>query len=146
VSDVPRPAELFQLDRATCVALLATQPVGRLVLGAHDPPVVVVNYVVDRESIVFRSDAGPRVAAIVDSSVVFEVDMYDERTRSGWSVVVRGTARDVTSSARADRGVDVDTWAPGPKSCWIGIPIEEVTGRLLRGEVPPTWENPQAYL
>ncbi len=90
MSEEPRPAELFQLDRATCLALLATQPVGRLVNGTTDSPVVVVNYVVRDDAIVFRSDAGARVAAILGSTVAFEADMYDERTRSGWSVVARG--------------------------------------------------------
>ena len=43
-------------------------------------------------------------------------------------------------------GANVDPWAPGPKNQWIGITIDDVTGRLLRGEVRPTWVNPQAYL
>ena len=44
------------------------------------------------------------------------------------------------------RPAELDTWAPGPKSSWIAIPIEEVTGRLLRGEVSSNWQHPQAYL
>ena len=100
-----------------------------------DSPVVVVNDVAHGDDVVFRSDPGPRITALVDTVVVFEADMYDARTRSGWSVVVRGTARDASSSTTADRPAELDTWAPGPRSSWIVIPIEEVTGRLLRGEV-----------
>jgi uncharacterized protein len=146
MSEDPRPAELFQLDRAACLALLAAQHVGRLVVAETDSPVVVVNYVVHGGDVVFRSDPGPRIAALVDTVVVFEADMYDERTRSGWSVVVRGTARDVSSSGTTERPPEVDTWAPGPKRSWMAITIEEVTGRLLRGEVPSNWQHPQAYL
>jgi hypothetical protein len=94
--------------------------------------------------VVFRTDPGARVTAILGTVVVFEADMYDERTRSGWSVVVRGTARDLSSSAANDR--PVDTWAPGPKTASIAITIEEITGRLLRGEVPASWRTPDAYL
>jgi nitroimidazol reductase NimA-like FMN-containing flavoprotein (pyridoxamine 5'-phosphate oxidase superfamily) len=146
-ADVDDRGHLFELDRAACLALLGTQHVGRLVVGgAEAPHVVVVNYVVHRENVVFRSDPGQRAAAAVESGVAFEVDMYDERTRSGWSVVVRGTARDVTSSVADDEAVQIEPWAPGPKSCWIAVPMDEVTGRLLRGEAPPTWRNPKAYM
>jgi nitroimidazol reductase NimA-like FMN-containing flavoprotein (pyridoxamine 5'-phosphate oxidase superfamily) len=146
-NDVGRPAEIFQLDRSTCLALLAAQHVGRLVVvGDAASPVAVVNYTVHDESIVFRSDPGRRVASIVDTDVVFEADMYDPRTRSGWSVVVRGKAQDVSAAAPGRAVAVVDTWAPGPKSCWISIALTEVTGRLLRGEVQPPWVHPDAYL
>ena len=146
MSEDPRPAQLFQLDRATCLALLATQPVGRLVTGTTDSPVVVVNYVVHDDAIVFRSDTSARVAAILGATVAFEVDMYDQRTRSGWSVVVRGTARDVPGSEGAEPQPEVDTWAPGPKSRWLRITVDEITGRLLRGEIASSWVNSDAYL
>jgi nitroimidazol reductase NimA-like FMN-containing flavoprotein (pyridoxamine 5'-phosphate oxidase superfamily) len=146
MSEPPRPAELFQLDRQSCLALLSAQHVGRLIAAGAESPVVVVNYTLHDETVVFRADPGPRISSIIDATVVFEVDMYDERTRSGWSVVVRGTARDATAPAGVDPDVAVDTWAPGPKSRWIGIAVEDVTGRLLRGEVPATWVHRDAYL
>jgi hypothetical protein len=43
-SDPASPGELFQLDEATCLALLTTQHVGRFVVGGADPTVVPVNY------------------------------------------------------------------------------------------------------
>jgi hypothetical protein len=143
-----RPAELYQLDRRTCLALLTTQHVGRLIIDAATPIVRVVNYTAFEETIMFRSDPGPQIDAILDRPVVFEADMVDDRTRSGWSVVVRGIARDHSEhlAGFGQSGANVDPWAPGPKSRWIGIGINEVTGRLLRGEVPPTWITPEAYL
>ena len=146
MTEQPRPAELFQLDRPTCLALLAAQHVGRLVVAGAESPVVVVNYTLHEETVVFRADPSPRISSILETAVVFEVDMYDERTRSGWSVLVRGTARDATASSGTDPEVAVDTWAPGPKSRWIGIDVEDITGRLLRGEVPATWIHGDAYL
>ena len=99
-----------------------------------------VNYTAFEQTIMFRSDPGPQIDAIIDRPVVFEADMVDERTRSGWSVVVRGIARDESEHLAGFglSGANVDPWAPGPKSRWIGIAIDAVTGRLLRGEVQPS--------
>jgi uncharacterized protein len=139
-----RPAELFQLDRPTCLALLTTQHVGRLIIDAAEPMARVVNYTAFEQTIIFRSDPGPQIDAIIDSPVVFEVDMIDERTRSGWSVVVRGIARDHSEhlAGFGEAGANVDPWAPGSKSRWIGISLDNVAGRLVRGEVPPTGGQP----
>jgi uncharacterized protein len=142
-----RPAELFQLDRPTCLALLTTQHIGRLIIDAAEPIVRVVNYTAFEQTIMFRSDPGPPIDAIIDSPVAFEVDMIDERTRSGWSVVVRGIARNQSEhlAGFGAAGANVDPWAPGPKSRWIGISLDNVTGRLVRGEVPPTGVSPEAW-
>ena len=94
--EASRPAELFELDRPTCLALLTTQHVGRLIIDAATPVIRVVNYTAFEHTIMFRSDPGPQIDAIVDAPVVFEADMFDERTQSGWSVVVRGIARDLS--------------------------------------------------
>jgi hypothetical protein len=142
------PAELFELDRPTCLALLTTQHVGRLIIDAAAPVIRVVNYAAFEHTIMFRSDPGPLIDTIVDRPVVFEADMFDERTHSGWSVVVRGTARDLSSQLAGigQAGASIDPWAPGPKNRWFGISIDDVTGRLLRGEVPPTWVIPPGDL
>jgi hypothetical protein len=42
---VDRPAELFELDWATCASLLRTQCVGPLVTAGETPRIVPVNYV-----------------------------------------------------------------------------------------------------
>jgi uncharacterized protein len=130
-----RPAELFELDRSTCLALLATQHVGRLIVDAAVPVVRVVNYTAFEHTIMFRSDPAPQIDALLDRPVSFEADMVDEHTHSGWSVVVRGVAHDVSThlAGFGQSGANVEPWAPGPKSRWIGISIEDVTGRILRG-------------
>ena len=146
--EVDRPAELSELDRPTCLELLRTQHVGRLIVGAATPLVRVVNYTAFEHTIMFRSDPGPHLDDIVDDPVVFEVDMIDDRTRSGWSVVVRGIARDLSdhlAGLGGLAGANVDPWAPGPKNRWIGIAIEDVTGRLLRGAVRPPEIRPEAH-
>lgn len=133
--DLPS-AELFQLDRATCMALLGTQAVGRLVVVDDDGPrLIPVNYAVVDGSIVIRREHDRRSCAA--GKVVFEVDQLDERTRSGWSVIARGSAHDLDAEEIGQLGERVTAWAPGLKERWIRIEVDEVTGRLLRGGVTP---------
>lgn len=140
-----RTAELVDLDRATCLAMLTSQHVGRLVTEGPAPAIRVVNYTAFEHVIIFRTDAGPHVDAIIDTPVVFEADMIDSRTHSGWSVIVRGVAHDVSDHLNGFglAGAAVEPWAPGPKNRWVGITIGEVTGRLLRGAVLDRFD-PQA--
>ena len=149
-SEPSRPAELFQLDRATCLALLTAQHVGRLVLPGEEPRIIPINYVVVDDKIVLRCEVGGNSEEIADRTVSFEVDMIDERTRSGWSVIVRGVGSILATRDReaavGTRTVRVDSWAPGEKDRWLMITIGEITGRLLRGEVAPPWVHERAYL
>jgi nitroimidazol reductase NimA-like FMN-containing flavoprotein (pyridoxamine 5'-phosphate oxidase superfamily) len=132
----PTSAELFQLDRATCLALLATQDVGRLVVVEDGQPhLIPVNYSLVDGSVVFRRDDDGR--ASTTGPVVFEVDQLDGRTRSGWSVIARGSAHDLDAEEIGQLGERVTAWAPGLKERWIRIEVDEVTGRLLRGGVTP---------
>jgi hypothetical protein len=118
--------------------------VGRLVGGNNESPVVVVNYTLRDDDIVVRVDT-ESPAVTLDTEVAFEVDAFDERTRSGWSVIVRGMVRDVSATYRSDPSAG-DTWAPGLKGRWIAIEVADVTGRLLRGDAGVTLVNPRAYL
>ena len=91
------------LEPNSCWELLRANDVGRLAVAITDhPDIFPINYIVERGTVVFRtaegtmfrSDPGPQIDSIVDVPVVFEADMIDDRTRSGWTVVVRGIARD----------------------------------------------------
>jgi uncharacterized protein len=54
--------------------------------------------------VVFRTGEGTKLdAAIVGSRVAFEVDETDAAARTGWSVVVRGEAVEVTDPAELAR-------------------------------------------
>ena len=149
-SEEPRPAELFALSVDLCRSLLGTQVVGRLVLAGPEPYVAPVNFAMVDGGIIFRSEPGPRLDRIQGNRVAFEVDDHDDRTQSGWSVVVRGTAYEITLDVAAEVGDarwgTVQPWAPGPKACWIRIEVESVTGRFLRGAVLPSWVHDEAYL
>jgi hypothetical protein len=137
-----RDAELLALDRATCMALLRTQLVGRLVVPGDDPRVLPVNFVVADDSIVVHVAVGSAVDSAAGQDVMFEVDMFDERTRSGWSVLARG--RLVVPSEPPD--VAVVPWAPGPHDRTMLVTLETLTGRLLRGAVEGSERAPGGYL
>ena len=125
------------LAKAECAVLLARGCVGRVgfVVGGR-PQVLPVNYAADDTGVVvFRTSANSSLMAIAMQPVVFEVDGLDEAHRTGWSVCVHGTAREITE--RNDpiterlRSLAVVPWAPGHRQRWFAITSEEITGRRL---------------
>ena len=87
-----------ELTDAECRRLLAERHLGRLAVPDFGGPVIFpVNYVFDQDLVVFRTDPGSKLDAATElESVAFEVDAVDEATRTGWSVVVRGTLAEIT--------------------------------------------------
>jgi nitroimidazol reductase NimA-like FMN-containing flavoprotein (pyridoxamine 5'-phosphate oxidase superfamily) len=138
-----RPAELFALDAAACLTLLRTQHVGRLVTTGVQARVVPVNYVVVDGVVVFRTAAGSDAARRVGTTALFEVDMFDDRTHSGWSVVVRGPLQPVPDGLDP---VAIESWAPGERDAWLTVSVDEISGRLLRGAVEAPPRAPGGYL
>lgn len=88
------------IGRFECLALLRREVVGRLaVVIDGKPEIFPVNYFLDdHDMVVFQTDAGAKLAGAVGHAVAFEVDQLDRATRSGWSVVVQGTAHQVPLS------------------------------------------------
>ena len=83
-----------------CWQLLSHRPVGRIgVLVDSAPEIYPVNFAVDEETIVFRTDPGSKLRGLDRSpSVCFEVDSIDVDDHTGWSVLVKGRAVEVTSA------------------------------------------------
>jgi hypothetical protein len=125
-----RDAELFTLDEVTCRTMLRTQPVGRLVIPGDVAHVVPLNFRVVDDVVGFRTASDGVAAAAIGGRVAFEVDMFDERTCSGWSVVVVGRLVELDGAR-----LDVVPWAPGERERALAVTIDELTGRLLRGAV-----------
>jgi len=127
---------LEHLSTDECWALLADTPVGRIgVLVDSAPEIYPVNHSVDGRSIVFRTDRGQKLRGLGRSpSVCYEVDGYDAADSTGWSVLVKGRAREVVSAEEERNlllGVDLRYWSVGPKPRWIRIEPTEVTGRRI---------------
>ena len=135
-----------------CYRLLATQEVGRLGVNAeHYPLIIPVNYGVDGSTIVIRTHPGATLTAAAHANVTFEVDQIDRHSRSGWSVLARGLAEEVTEGHRAElvartHSTGVEPWAPGEHGRWLRLIVHHITGRrIVPGELPPAVDA-RAYL
>ena len=124
------------LDRSQCLDALRTVPVGRVVMVVGGSPFVVpVNFCVDGESVVFRTEDGTKLRAAGRGSVAFEADAYDAAARTGWSVVVHGDAHEIDPPAATADGTpafDPEPWARGEKAHWVRIDATSITGRRVR--------------
>jgi nitroimidazol reductase NimA-like FMN-containing flavoprotein (pyridoxamine 5'-phosphate oxidase superfamily) len=124
------------LSRDECMALLDTATVGRVGVSVGAIPAVLpVNYVMDGDAIVFRTVPGTKLdAALTNAVVAFEADDFDWRHETGWSVLVRGIAREVTDEhalARVRR-LPLRSWAfDGDADRFVRVDAELVTGRRI---------------
>jgi uncharacterized protein len=133
-----------ELDETQCRKLLADHHLGRLApVDAKGPVIVPVNYVLDGEAPVFRTDPGSKLAAAESAPVAFEVDAAEEATRTGWSVVVRGALAEVTDPGDLERlhALLLYPWAPEDKTRYLRVRAASVTGRRIRipDDLPFTW-------
>jgi uncharacterized protein len=137
--------DMEELDEEECRKLLAGRHLGRLAIVEFGGPVIFpVNYVFDRDLVVFRTDPGSKLDAATErESVAFEVDATDEATRTGWSVVVRGTLAEITDPAHLARlrTLPLYPWAPGEKARYVRVRPLSITGRRIRipDDLPFTW-------
>lgn len=121
------------LTEEECLDLLGSRPVGRIAYVADGWPVVLpVNHVVDGTDVVVRISPHAEVARhTLSGRVAFEVDAFDEDTRTGWSVLVRGTAEyDDPLVPRPE--ASPEPWADGSRHLVVRIRPSMVSGRRLR--------------
>ena len=146
--DTERDAAFVVVPADECRTLLATRQLGRIGLAGEPFPLILpVNYVLDGDAVVIRTDS-PKITAAADHTrVAFEVDDVDERTRSGWSVLVQALAEEVTGARRDElverlRTAGGTPWAPGEHGHWIRLIPKAVTGRrIVPGRLPPPFEE-----
>lgn len=122
------PEESWQHLRSGTVGRLVTVVAGR-------PDIFPVNYVVDDGVVVIRTSEGTKLAGAISSAeVLFEVDATDDEHHTGWSVVVRGTAREPRRLEQVmhDEDLDLRPWArPAAKQRFIEISPAEISGRAV---------------
>ena len=137
-SDNPIASTLEPIPRDECLDLVRSFSIGRIAVAVPDgPPLVVpVNYVLDGEVVVFRSDLGTKLGAAHHQPITFQVDFIDPFHRAGWSVLVRGDAYEATSWEVGH--LDLHPWAGGDKEHWVRLVPRAITGRKIRlPEVQP---------
>jgi nitroimidazol reductase NimA-like FMN-containing flavoprotein (pyridoxamine 5'-phosphate oxidase superfamily) len=124
------------LSYQECLQLLGVHLIGRIgFVDGGEMQILPVRYVWHEGRIAFRSAVGAKLdAAIRETPVAFEVDGWDEPARSGWSVLVHGTAAEVRDAERegALDGLGLEVWVGGSLPMhWIDIQPLEITGRRI---------------
>ena len=140
MADIVRPTDhtgLVVLDLDDCLAKLLEVPVGRLAFQLDgELSILPVVHTLDGIDVCFRTTGDSKIQAAVDRDrVAFEVDQFDGSARTGWSVLVQGTAMVVDDEAdirRLDHAARA-SWVPpheGP-STWVRVRTQSITGRAL---------------
>lgn len=130
------------LSPEECRALLASHNVGRLaIIGSGGrPDIFPVNYRLVGDDVVFLTNLGTKLEGADIARVAFEVDRPAPDGMSGWSVVVHGTAYDISTSVDhrsvSLRAIDVESALRGVRL--VRIVAEETTGRRVRQEARET--------
>lgn len=113
------------IEDAECRELLRLGAVGRIAWSSGERvSILPVTYAVTDGAIRFRTSA-ESVLSTIDGPVAFEVDDVDVETRTGWSVVVHGTAQ------RTDGRAEVEPWAPGARDVVMQVSIDHISGRSV---------------
>ncbi|KGN33292.1 flavin-nucleotide-binding protein [Knoellia sinensis KCTC 19936] len=114
--------------------LLRQGIIGRLAV-IHDgaPDIFPVNYAAAHGTVVLRTAAGTKLDAARNQAVAFEVDGYDLERAEAWSVVIRGTAREVTDldETIAVMRLPLHPWAGGSKPHLLRLLPDTVSGRRI---------------
>ncbi|WP_448851383.1 pyridoxamine 5'-phosphate oxidase family protein [Corynebacterium sp. 335C] len=132
---------VIRLTEEESLELLATNTFGRLVVRRKDDmDLFPLNYVVDGGRIVFRTAEGSKLFSLtLNDDVLFESDQVDRESGKAWSVIVKGTARALTSTEeiRAADELPLRPWLPTLKYNYVEVRPNEVSGRRFNlGEEP----------
>lgn len=132
-------ARFAALDEADCRDLLRTHKIGRVGWQADPGPTILpVNYQLDGSEIIFRTSSTGLLGELRDGTpVAFEVDEFDEETRTGWSVLARGTVSVPSSpedKAWLWRNDPPVPWAGHERAEFVSISIQELSGRIVSGD------------
>ncbi|MEV6104944.1 pyridoxamine 5'-phosphate oxidase family protein [Streptomyces sp. NPDC051940] len=129
---------LLQLSRAESLQLLTETAVGRVAFSHRALPAIrPVNYVVHDGFVVVctHRDSDLPGPSAFSGVVAFESDAMDPHTRTGWSVVVTGTATPVADEDLRARYRDLlDPWLGVDVDQLVTITTDMVSGIRLVNE------------
>jgi nitroimidazol reductase NimA-like FMN-containing flavoprotein (pyridoxamine 5'-phosphate oxidase superfamily) len=122
------------LDRDRCLLLLRGASVGRVaVVRDGRPEIFPVSFATQGRAIAFRTARDTVLDASAGTHAAFEVDGRDAESGEAWSVMVRGVLHDVTGaldpSSESVRRLAVLPLAPGERTRWMALSMDEVSGR-----------------
>jgi nitroimidazol reductase NimA-like FMN-containing flavoprotein (pyridoxamine 5'-phosphate oxidase superfamily) len=105
-----------------------------------------VNYVVDGESVLFRTAQGSKLFELtVNDEVLFEVD--DHTDTDAWSVILRGRAHPLERSEDVERadGLGLRPWIPTLKYTYVRVEPTALSGRAFERGPEPDRYGVQQY-
>lgn len=118
-----------------CRRLLHTASIGRVGLVVGELAYVLpVNFTVAGELVVFRTAQGSTFDRLArDRPLTFEIDHVDPGFHAGWSVMAIGWGFGLETQFGEDalRALHLRPWGMGTEPGWIGIRIDELTGRRI---------------
>jgi hypothetical protein len=115
-----------------CRELLCSVQIGRLAVVINgEPEIFPVNFGIDGDGIVFRTNRGRKLTGALLEKVVFEVDHIDVEARTGWSIVIHGRAEDISRFDGPGLKAKADEPWTGPKEALLRIRPESMTGRRV---------------
>lgn len=127
------------LDDREAWELLSGVALGRLVTSfGGQLEIFPVNFAVQQGTVLFRTAEGTKLfTTVMNERVVFEAD--DHTAAEGWSVIVRGTAR-VLSSSEDIREADqagLIPWVATEKLRYVRVTPTEISARRFQfGSAP----------
>jgi len=121
-----------------CRARLDSREVGRIGWNAGSGPMILpISYTCVNDLLVFRTSPFGMLSELLrPTPVVLEIDDLDVTRHTGWSVVVRGHAEAIASPALLNHLWMIQgapPWAAGMRTIFIGITVEQITGRSFDG-------------
>lgn len=128
-----------ELSVEDCLTLLKSCHVGRIVfVDDHGPGALPVNYGVAADEILVRVEEDSSLRKLIQNPIGFEVDQTDPQQSEAWSILVRGSGREVPLADVADLLKQMHEnlprpWAEGIHNHWLAVKIVSVTGRRLSG-------------
>jgi uncharacterized protein len=116
-----------------CWELLRAHAFGRLAFHlAKQVNITPINYVVDKDSLLFRTAEGSKLLGVVmNEDVALEID--GENGHIAWSVIVRGAAK-VLDEVAAHRADDLPPrpWVSSDKYSVVEITPTAISGRRFQ--------------
>jgi nitroimidazol reductase NimA-like FMN-containing flavoprotein (pyridoxamine 5'-phosphate oxidase superfamily) len=129
--------QLTTLTREECLELLRGAVVGRIGYVADGMAMILpVNFALLDGDIVFCTAKGGKLSWLsLRERVTFEADESRPADHEGWSVLIRGVAREVTHPEELAvlRRRPPLSWLRSPHEHWMRISIEAMSGRALHG-------------
>jgi len=122
------------LDDTEAWNLLSSVALGRLVTSfGGQLEIFPVNFVTQNGTVLFRTAEGTKLfTTVMNEKVLFEAD--DHTTVEGWSVIIRGTARMLSSAdeVREAEQAGLMPWVATEKLRFVRVTPSEITARHFR--------------